>query len=159
MQLEVGSIVDGKVTGLTSFGAFVDLGEGKKGMVHISEVASEYVKEIGDHLTVGQDVKVKILSVGDDGKVSLSIKKAVEDTKPQQPQQFNNKPRQPRQGGSHRPANVWQGSKADSENENQSFEDMMAKFKQVSNDKMTTLKRSNESKHGGGYNRRGTNKI
>ncbi|MCQ2472325.1 MAG: S1 RNA-binding domain-containing protein [Clostridia bacterium] len=146
MQLEVGTIVEGKVTGFTSFGAFIDLGEGKKGLVHISEVANEYVKEIGDHLTVGQEVKVKILSIGDDGKISLSIKKAVEEKKPQP---------KPRQSYS-RPANVWQGNKS-SDNGARSFEDMMAKFKQVSDEKMSDLKR--DSKHGGGFNRRGTNKI
>ena len=58
MQLEVGAIVEGKVTGFTAFGAFVDLEGGKKGMVHISEVATEYVKEIKDHLKIGQTVKV-----------------------------------------------------------------------------------------------------
>lgn len=146
MQLEVGTIVEGKVTGFTSFGAFVDLGEGKKGLVHISEVANEYVKEIGDHLTVGQDVKVKVLTIGDDGKISLSIKKATEEKKPQQ---------KPRQSNS-RPANVWQGNKTP-ESGARSFEDMMAKFKQVSDEKMSDLKR--DSKHGGGFNRRGTNKI
>ncbi len=145
MQLEVGTIVEGKVTGFTSFGAFIDLGEGKKGLVHISEVASEYVKEIKDHLTVGQTVKVKILSVGDDGKISLSIKKATEEKKPQQPIRQNS-----------RPANVWQGNKS-SDNGARSFEDMMAKFKQISDEKMSDLKR--DSKHGAGFNRRGTNKI
>ncbi len=146
MQLEVGTIVEGKVTGFTSFGAFIDLGEGKKGLVHISEVANEYVKEIGEHLTVGQDVKVKILSVGDDGKISLSIKKATEEKKPQP------KPRQ----SAPRQANVWQGNKS-ADSVAHSFEDMMAKFKQISDEKMSDLKR--DSKHGGGFNRRGTNKI
>ena len=78
MQLEIGKIVEGKVTGITKFGAFVDLGEGKTGMVHISEVAPTYVKEITDFLTQGQTVKVKILNIADDGKISLSIKKALE---------------------------------------------------------------------------------
>ena len=81
MQLEVGSIVEGKVTGFTSFGAFVDLDDGKKGMVHISEVATEFVKDIKDHLKVGQQVKVKVISIADDGKISLSIRKAVEQPK------------------------------------------------------------------------------
>ena len=150
MQLEVGTILEGKVTGFTSFGAFIDLGEGKKGLVHISEVASDYVKEISDHLTVGQDIKVKVISIGDDGKISLSIKRVNEEKKPQQP-------RQPRQQHSSRPANVWQGADKSADNQNASFEDMMAKFKQVSNEKMSDLKR--DTKHGGGYNRRGTNKI
>ena len=77
MQLEVGSVVEGKVTGITKFGAFVELPDGKTGMVHISEVAPTYVKEIRDFVTENQTVKVKILSIGDDGKVSLSMKKAL----------------------------------------------------------------------------------
>ena len=68
MQVEVGAIVEGKVTGLTNFGAFVSLPDGKTGMVHISEVAPTYVKEIRDYLTENQEVKVKVLSVGDDGR-------------------------------------------------------------------------------------------
>lgn len=147
MQLEVGSIVEGKVTGFTSFGAFVDLDGGKKGMVHISEVATEFVKDIKDHLKVGQQVKVKILSIADDGKISLSIRKAVE--QPKIPRPKSNQPRRPA-------ANVWQGNKS-TDNQPQSFESMMAKFKQVSDEKMSDLKR--DSKHGGGYNRRGTNKL
>ena len=71
MQLEVGSIVEGKVTGITKFGAFVELAPGTTGMVHISEVASTYVKEIRDHVQENQMVKVKILSISDDGKISL----------------------------------------------------------------------------------------
>ena len=63
MQLEVGAIVEGKVTGITKFGAFVELPEKKTGMVHISEVAPTFVKEIRDFITEGQTVKVKVLSV------------------------------------------------------------------------------------------------
>lgn len=147
MQFEVGSVVEGKVTGFTSFGAFIELDGGKKGMVHISEVATEFVKDIKDHLKVGQQVKVKIISISEDGKISLSIRKAIEQPKP--PKQ---KPSQPRK----HTANVWQGNKA-TDNQPQSFESMMAKFKQESDEKMSDLKR--DSKHGGGYNRRGTNKL
>lgn len=80
MQLEVGAILEGKVTGITKFGAFVELPGGKTGMVHISEVAPTYVKEIRDYVTENQMVKVKVLSISEDGKVSLSMKKAVEPT-------------------------------------------------------------------------------
>lgn len=75
MQLEVGKIYEGKVTGITKFGAFVELDKDTTGMVHISEVANTFVNEIKDHLTEGQTVKVKVLNLGDDGKISLSIKK------------------------------------------------------------------------------------
>ena len=79
MAVEVGSILEGKVTGITNFGAFVELEEGKSGMVHISEVALTYVEKISDFLEEGQTVKVKVLSVDEaNGKISLSIKRAME---------------------------------------------------------------------------------
>ncbi len=59
MQLVVGEIVEGKVTGITNFGVFVDIGENKTGMVHISEVAQTYVNNISDFVKQGDTVKVK----------------------------------------------------------------------------------------------------
>lgn len=152
MQIEEGAILSGKVTGLTDFGAFVELEGGKTGMIHISEVAANYVKDIREHLTVGQEVKTKVISVTPDGKISLSIRKLLEQPKEQRPQ----KPQKPR--GERRPP-VWNGQKsnAPAEGEKQSFEDMMARFKQISDEKMTDLKRASDSKRGsGGYSRRGT---
>lgn len=140
MQLEVGAVLEGKITGITKFGAFVELPEGKIGMVHISEVAPTYVKEIRDFVTENQTVKVKVLSIGDDGKVSLSIKKAIQYSAPKQ--------RMPSPG---RPgAFEWQSNRNDTAN----FEDMMQKFKQTSDEKMLDLKRSLDGKHGG-FTRRG----
>ena len=78
MQIEDGSILRGKITGLAPFGAFVELEGGKTGLVHISEVSNEYVDDISHHLTAGQTVKVKVISVDEQGKISLSIKKASE---------------------------------------------------------------------------------
>jgi len=132
MQLEVGKILEGKVTGITKFGAFVELPGGKTGMVHISEVASTYVKEIRDHLSENQTVKVKILSIGDDGRVSLSIKKAIDNPPP------------PRQNNNRTETFEWTSRK----NDNMSFEDMLSKFKQNSDEKMSDLKRFMESKRG-----------
>ena len=137
MALEVGSIVEGKVTGITKFGAFVELAPGKTGMVHISEVAPTYVKEIRDHLTENQQVKVKILAINDDGKINLSIKKAVE-----QP---------PRKNYSSSPKRPGPGPDVNFSRQPQapmSFEDMMAKFKQNSDDKMLDLKRNLDGKRG-----------
>lgn len=161
MQVEVGEILEGKITGLTAFGAFVDIGEGGTGMVHISEVSVTYVKDIKDHLSVGQDVKVKVLSVGDDGKISLSIKKAQPPAP--RPEQSGRPERQDRGGRPNRQTRssnppVWQGTKPAASTEGQSFEDMMARFKQVSDEKMGDLKRSTETKHGAGYSRRGGGK-
>lgn len=133
-------MVEGKVTGITKFGAFVELPGGKTGMVHISEVATTYVKEISDHLSQGQMVKVKILSVTDDGKVSLSIKRCQDASQqPQQPQP-QRKPFPPRESRP-RQDRGWQ-PKAPKPTENMSFEDMLSKFKQTSDDKMSDLKRS-----------------
>ncbi len=139
MQLEVGSIVEGKVTGITKFGAFVELPGGKTGMVHISEVSSTYVKEITDHLAENQVVKVKVLSITDEGKVSLSIKKCQEaPVAPPPSQPRERKPFTPRHEN-----RGWQPKKTISP-ENMTFEDMMSKFKQTSEDKMSDLKRGNE---------------
>lgn len=88
MELAVGEIISGKVTGITKFGAFVSLPQGKTGLVHISEVDQAYVSDIHDHLSEGQEVKVKIIAIDDSGRVNLSIKKA-----------------QPRPAGEHRPGN------------------------------------------------------
>ncbi|RKJ00605.1 S1 RNA-binding domain-containing protein, partial [Butyricicoccus sp. 1XD8-22] len=69
MSIEVGSKVQGKVTGITHFGAFVELPGGSTGLVHISEVADNYVKDINEHLKVGEEVLVKVLNVEKDGKI------------------------------------------------------------------------------------------
>ncbi|HAK1616214.1 TPA: S1 RNA-binding domain-containing protein, partial [Listeria monocytogenes] len=71
MSIEVGNKLQGKVTGITNFGAFVELEGGKTGLVHISEVADNYVKDINDILTVGDEVTVKVMNIGDDGKIGL----------------------------------------------------------------------------------------
>lgn len=76
MEFEVGSVLEGKVTGITKFGAFVSLPEGKSGLVHISEIAYTYVNDVKDHLQEGQEVKVKVIGIDDNGRVNLSIKKA-----------------------------------------------------------------------------------
>lgn len=77
MQLAIGDVLEGKVTGITKFGAFVELPEGKTGMVHISEVSTAYVEDISQYLEENQVVKVKIINITEEGKISLSIKKAM----------------------------------------------------------------------------------
>lgn len=76
MELAVGAVTEGKVTGITKFGAFVTLEGGRSGLVHISEVANAYVNDVHDHVQLGQTVKVRVLSIGEDGKINLSIKRA-----------------------------------------------------------------------------------
>ena len=155
MQLEVGSVLEGKVTGITKFGAFVELPGGKTGMVHISEVAPTYVKEIRDFVSENQTVKVKILSIGEDGKVSLSIKKAMEPSAPassgesdrqRAPRSHTRRPSIPRPQAD-RPGNFeWQSSVRPVESG--SFENMMLRFKQTSDEKMSDIKRALDSKRG-----------
>ena len=137
MQLEVGSIVEGKVTGFTSFGAFVDLDDGKKGMVHISEVARTYVNDIKEFVKVGDVVKMKVLNIGEDGKISLSIKRALEPEKPAERKERRERRgfQQPKIDGSY----TWTPKKM----EPQSFEEMMNRFKQTSDEKFSDLKRKN----------------
>ena len=76
MGLEIGAVIEGKVTGITKFGAFVALPEGKSGLVHISEVANSYVNDVNDYLSVGQTVKVRVISINEAGKINLSVKQA-----------------------------------------------------------------------------------
>jgi S1 RNA binding domain protein len=73
MDIEIGSVLTGKVTGITKFGAFVAVAPGKSGLVHISEISNTYVSEVSEHLTVGQEVSVKVIGT-DNGKLNLSIK-------------------------------------------------------------------------------------
>ena len=139
MQLQVGSIIEGKVTGVKKFCAFVLLPDGTTGMVHISEVSTEYIQELDDVLTEGQEVKVKVLSVSPEGKVALSIKRTME------------KPPRPSRADSGR---VWQPKAAAPQPSGLTFEDMMAKFKTQSEEKISDLKRVTEARRGGGYSRR-----
>lgn len=141
MQLEIGNIYEGKVKSITQYGAFVDINGGGTGMVHISEVANTFVSDIKDHLTENQDVRVKVIGINEQGKVSLSIKKTLENQQ-EKPQQ---RPR--RQNDAPRRANVWEPKKQPPMSE-LSFEDMLTRFKQNSEERMCDLKRSTDRKNG-----------
>ena len=155
MAVEVGSIVEGKITGVKKFGAFVALPGGQTGMVHISEVSNEYIQELSDVLSEGQTVKVKVMSISPEGKIALSIKR----TQPapergHRPQGGGNggpRPNQPRQKREEKPR-VWQPKPQAPQGE-MSFEDMMARYKSRSEEKIADLKRVTEN-HRGGYSRR-----
>lgn len=127
MSIEVGSKVKGKVTGITNFGAFVELKERKTGLVHISEVADSYVKDINDYLSVGDEIQVKIINVEKDGKIGLSIKKAKDKPKRQQ----------------------------SSRERTETFESKMNRFLKDSEDRLASLKRHTESRRGGRGSKRG----
>lgn len=146
MEFEIGSVVEGKVTGITKFGAFVSLPGGKSGLVHISEIASSYVSEVSDFLQVGQQVKVKVIGIDDFKRINLSIKKAVEP--PAGAESAAPRPaRSDRRGsgGAPRPA---------AGKEPMDFEDRLKQFMQSSDSKLSEL-RYIEKKGG---NRRGNRK-
>lgn len=141
MQLDVGKIYEGKVTGITKFGAFVEIEPGTTGMVHISEVANTFVNEIKDHLTEGQTVKVKVLSVSEEGKISLSIKKAIDNPPKQRDFKRGTGGRRGDNAGGKQPPQekVPQTPEA-------AFEDMLSKFKQSSDERMGDLKKVLDNK-------------
>lgn len=139
MQVEEGKVIEGKITGITNFGAFVSLPDGKTGLVHISEVAIDYVKDIREHLKENDIVKVKVMGVDKNGKISLSIKKAIENIKNIKPIDID-----------------WNKKNS---NTNLSFEDKLLKFKQDSEEKMHHIKRNMESKRGGGGYKKSANNF
>lgn len=142
MALEIGSIVEGKVTSVMPFGAFVSLPENKSGLVHISEITKEYINDINDYIKQGDNVKVKVIGTDKSGRINLSIKKAVSEKRA--------KTAEP--SGPIRPADIDWSAKPD---EDLSFEDKLSRFKKDADEKMLALKRSNESKRSGGYHRGG----
>lgn len=130
MALEVGQIIEGRVEGITNFGAFVNIGDGKTGLVHISEVAVAFVKDIHDFLKEGQTVRVKVMAIEPGGKIALSIKKAAIEEKPQQPRR------------STVPMEYDWSKKRDTSGD--SFEDKLMQFKHDSDERMQSMKRGNE---------------
>lgn len=119
MPIELGSVLDGIVTGITNFGAFIELPGGETGLVHISEIAEVYVKDVNDFLKANDKVTVKVISVDPKGKIGLSMKQANPSTRP--------------------PKKKFQPS----------FEDKLAKFMKESDERQQVLKRNTESKRGG----------
>ncbi len=143
MQLEVGSILEGRVTGITAFGAFVALPGGKSGLVHISEVANTYVSDINAYLKKDQTVSVKVLSVTPEGKINLSIRQAqpgAPERRPQRPQQqraprtdAKPAPRPAAPAAASQPA----GGYVPRSSGDQSFEDKLKLFMQESDRKIS----------------------
>ena len=131
MSIEVGSVVEGVVTGITNFGAFVELPGGKVGLVHISEVADVYVRDVKDFLKEQDRVKVKVLSIDERGKIGLSIRQLQAPSSPQ---------------GSKRPP---VNDRRHSRQHSLSFEDKLSKFLRDSEDRLSDLKRNTECKRGG----------
>jgi S1 RNA binding domain protein len=124
MAIAVGSILEGRVTGITKFGAFVELPGGVTGLVHISEVADAYVKDVKDYLKEQEQVQVKVINIDDNGKIGLSIKQA-------------------------RPDYEARTSRRSRSQSRESFEDKLSKFMKDSDEKLSDLRRHTDSKRGG----------
>ena len=133
MDFDVGTILAGKVTGITKFGAFVTIAPGKSGLVHISEITSTYVSDIRDHLTEGQEVMVKVIGVDQSGRINLSIKAAVS-VPVEEPR------RKPQPKSAEMAADP-------------SFEDKLKRFMQDSDNKISSLKLYSDKKNSRRRNR------
>ena len=133
MQFEVGKTVKGVVTKITSFGAFVSLEGGKSGMVHISEVSTDYVRDITGYLHEGQQVEAIIITIDENKKIGLSIKKLLERKKAmKQPDEY-----------------------VPSAKQTQNFEDMLSRFKSSSDERISDINKGVESKRGSSPKRSG----
>ena len=163
MSIEVGNVIPGKVTGITNFGVFVDLGDRKTGLVHISEVSDSYIQDIKEVLKVGDEVKVKVMTIVDDGKISLSIRRAVDKPKEDTEDKSKNKktftPRN--QDSQDFKKNRFAGKsaspyekKSPSQSKATDFDSLMSSFLKDSEDRLTSLKRNTEGKRGGRGGRR-----
>jgi S1 RNA binding domain protein len=137
MELEVGTILAGKVTGITKFGAFVTVAPGKSGLVHISEIAGTYVSDVRDHLTEGQDVTVKLIGVDQSGRMNLSIKAAAPALAAAAAPSARRQPPAPR---------------GPSPAQEPTFEDKLKRFMQDSDSKMSDLRHHTDKR---GTRRRG----
>ncbi len=131
MDVTVGAVLEGKVTGIMKFGAFVSLPGGKSGLVHISEIAYTYVNQVSDHLQVGQEVKVKVIGIDDAGRINLSIKKAMDP---------------PLQQDRRRSAPPSAAKPAEKHSAPPTFEDKLKQFMQDSDSRMSGVRQYSENK-------------
>lgn len=145
MELEIGAIYEGKVTGITKFGAFVQLPGGKSGMVHISEIANTYVDDISKFLKDGQIVKVKLVGIDQANRINLSIKKALPQEEQQPPRPASAKPQRP-----YRPQNKPQQPAAPAVplTPEEEFENKLKAFMQSSESRMSDVRSQNDRRSG-----------
>ncbi|MBX6394881.1 MAG: RNA-binding protein S1 [Alicyclobacillaceae bacterium] len=141
MTIELGSKLEGKVTGITHFGAFVQLPGGVTGLVHISEIADTYVRDVRDYLKINDTVTVKVIHVDQSGKIGLSIRQAKEGAAAEYRDSHGG-----REAGRDRHFRA--------RSSRMSFEDKLSRFMKDSEERLQALKRS-ESKRGGRGGRRG----
>lgn len=153
MALEIGAKVTGKVTGITNFGAFVDLGEGKSGLVHISEISDGYVKDIHDVLSLGDEVTVVVVSIKD-GKIGLSIRKAQPHPAGAAPSHQSHAPAQHHATSRPAPRRDSHASNRHDTPDKGDFDSLMSGFLKESEDRLSSLRKNTEGKRGGRGGRR-----
>lgn len=134
MSVQVGQIIEGKVTNIMNYGVFVKIDDETIGLVHISEVSRDYVENINTILKTGDDVKVKILSINENGKIALSIKKAL----PLSEKNYNNEQKKSKSNNMMLVEDTPESR----------LDNMLSKFLKDSDEKQLCLKRTIESKRG-----------
>lgn len=157
----MGNKVEGKITGLAKFGAFIDLGNNKTGLVHISEVSDKFVEDINDELKVGQEVTVEVLTIGDDGKIALSMRDREKEAAEKKSAPRTPRPQSKTNTGpssrpqSSRPQNSRpQGNNFNRRNSSRDFDSLMDDFLKDSETRLSSLRKNTESKRGGRGGRR-----
>ncbi|MDR0614922.1 MAG: RNA-binding protein S1 [Lactobacillales bacterium] len=149
MSIEVGSVLQGKITGITNFGAFIQLPNGSSGLVHISEVSTEFIKDISDALSVGDEVNVKVVSVSNDGKIALSIKQTMEAV--DHKNDFASSQKRLHSFENNRKNVNKRNNRAKS---NKGFDALMSSFLKNSEERLFSIRRNTEGKRGGRGGRR-----
>ena len=153
MAVEAGQIVQGTVVRLLPYGVLVRLEDGQTGLVHISEIDQNYVRDVADYFGVNDPVTVRVLNMGDRGKVELSVKQALGEgeTLPQrQPSPEGEAPRETRSEGRVEYRGGGGGNSDGPRRESRSsFEEKMGEFTRQSSERLGDLKRNIENKRGG----------
>ncbi len=139
MDIQKGEIYEGKVTGIAKFGAFVELEPGKSGLVYISEIATTFVRDVSDFLAVGQQVRVKVISIDEAGRLNLSIKQALPE-RPKEPRQ-DTRPRTPRRQDAATATDPVTGEERPVDPE---FEDKLKRFMKDSDSRLSEFMRHSE---------------
>lgn len=145
-KIEAGSVVEGKVVRIKPFGAIVQLEDGGQGLVHISQIANGFVQDINDHVTIGDTVKVKVMSIDEENKkIALSIRDAL----PKAPRQQNFKPREHKNNYEPRGAKQSAADTAQTKDPVNDFEEKMKEWLKQSNERQAGINKRNNRRNGG----------
>ena len=154
LVIEVGSVVDGVVSRITTFGAFVDIEGGKNGLIHISEISDVYVRDVHDFLSEGDKVQTKVISIDERGKIALSLKQMKKQG--QETERESESPSRNRFSRNERSDQRFDRieNKRPIRQLSASFEDKLSRFMKDSDERQADIKRKTDSKRGGRGSRR-----